>query len=233
MEQRAFTMNLNMRQTIARCEKLHSTALLDPPIDQPDAVLKPQLCPGLRGGGSGRTLPSTGCFPSGPAWPLPQASVYCSPSFPAGQMRDLPSSAPPPHTHTSILWALGAPALLTAAASSSPALQDGCPSFQGKVPSVIPIADPRTLLLACRAGPSVNGLEEPSVAKRLRGTPERIELENYRLSVRQAEGLEEVPEETQAEHNLSSVLDTGTEEDAASRSVCGDCCLPGVGAMEP
>uniref|UniRef100_A0A4W2GY42 F-actin monooxygenase n=1 Tax=Bos indicus x Bos taurus TaxID=30522 RepID=A0A4W2GY42_BOBOX len=67
-------------------------------------------------------------------------------------------------------------------------------------------------------GPSVNGLEEPSVAKRLRGTPERIELENYRLSVQQAEGLEEVPEETQAEHNLSSVLDTGTEEDAASSS---------------
>uniref|UniRef100_A0A8D0RQ06 F-actin monooxygenase n=2 Tax=Sus scrofa TaxID=9823 RepID=A0A8D0RQ06_PIG len=67
-------------------------------------------------------------------------------------------------------------------------------------------------------GSSVNGLEEPSIAKRLRGTPERIELENYRLSVRQAEGLEEVPEETQAEHNLSSVLDTGTEEDAASSS---------------
>nr|XP_031526407.1 F-actin-monooxygenase MICAL3 [Vicugna pacos] len=67
-------------------------------------------------------------------------------------------------------------------------------------------------------GSSVNGLEEPSVAKRLRGTPERIELENYRLSVRQAEGLQEVPEETQAEHNLSSVLDTGTEEDVASRS---------------
>ncbi|XP_026948859.1 F-actin-monooxygenase MICAL3 isoform X3 [Sagmatias obliquidens] len=67
-------------------------------------------------------------------------------------------------------------------------------------------------------GPSVNGLEEPSITKRLRGTPERIELENYRLSVRQAEGLEEVPEETQAEHNLSSVLDTGTEEDAASSS---------------
>ncbi|XP_026948865.1 F-actin-monooxygenase MICAL3 isoform X9 [Sagmatias obliquidens] len=68
-------------------------------------------------------------------------------------------------------------------------------------------------------GPSVNGLEEPSITKRLRGTPERIELENYRLSVRQAEGLEEVPEETQAEHNLSSVLDTGTEEDAASSPV--------------
>lgn len=64
----------------------------------------------------------------------------------------------------------------------------------------------------------MNGLEEPSIAKRLRGTPERIELENYRLSVRQAEGLQEVPEETQAEHNLSSMLDKGTEEDAASRS---------------
>ncbi|XP_028736261.1 F-actin-monooxygenase MICAL3 isoform X8 [Peromyscus leucopus] len=67
-------------------------------------------------------------------------------------------------------------------------------------------------------GSSMNGLEEPSIAKRLRGTPERIELENYRPSVRQVEELEEVPEETQAEHNLSSVLDKGTEEDAASSS---------------
>lgn len=66
----------------------------------------------------------------------------------------------------------------------------------------------------------MNGLEEPSIAKRLRGTPERIELENYRLSVKQAEELEEVPEETQAEHNLSSVLDKGAEEDVASRSAC-------------
>lgn len=65
----------------------------------------------------------------------------------------------------------------------------------------------------------MNGLEEPSVAKRLRGTPERIELENYRLSVRRAEGLQEVPEETQAEHNLSSVVDEGAGGDAASRSV--------------
>lgn len=64
----------------------------------------------------------------------------------------------------------------------------------------------------------MNGLEEPSIAKRLRGTPERIELENYRLSVKQVEELEEVPEETQAEHNLSSVLDKGTEEDIDSRS---------------
>ncbi|XP_052577411.1 F-actin-monooxygenase MICAL3 isoform X3 [Peromyscus californicus insignis] len=67
-------------------------------------------------------------------------------------------------------------------------------------------------------GSSMNGLEEPSIAKRLRGTPERIELENYRPSVRQVEELEEVPEETQAEHNLSSVLDKGTEEDAVSSS---------------
>ncbi|XP_066237216.1 F-actin-monooxygenase MICAL3 isoform X14 [Saccopteryx leptura] len=67
-------------------------------------------------------------------------------------------------------------------------------------------------------GSSVNGLEEPSIAKRLRGTPERIELENYRVSVKQAEELQEVPEETQAKHNLSSVLDKGPEEDVASSS---------------
>jgi hypothetical protein len=66
----------------------------------------------------------------------------------------------------------------------------------------------------------MNGVEEPSIAKRLRGTPERIELENYHRSVKRAEELEEVPEETQAEHNLSSVLDKGTEEDVASRSAC-------------
>ncbi|XP_076197819.1 F-actin-monooxygenase MICAL3 isoform X9 [Aptenodytes patagonicus] len=65
-------------------------------------------------------------------------------------------------------------------------------------------------------GSNVNGLEEPSLAKRLRGTPERIELENYRLSLQREEELEEVPEETLAEHNLSSVLDKGTEEDVPS-----------------
>ncbi|XP_072217649.1 F-actin-monooxygenase MICAL3 isoform X7 [Excalfactoria chinensis] len=67
-------------------------------------------------------------------------------------------------------------------------------------------------------GPNVNGLEEPSLAKRLRGTPERIELENYRLSLQREEELEEVPEETLAEHNLSSVLDKGAEEDVPSSS---------------
>ncbi|NWY57245.1 MICA3 monooxygenase, partial [Chionis minor] len=67
-------------------------------------------------------------------------------------------------------------------------------------------------------GSNVNGLEEPSLAKRLRGTPERIELENYRLSLQREEELEEVPEETLAEHNLSSVLDKGTEEGVPSSS---------------
>lgn len=65
--------------------------------------------------------------------------------------------------------------------------------------------------------PDVNGLQEPSLAKRLRGTPERIELENYRLSLQREEELEEVPEETLAEHNLSSVLDKGADADLGSR----------------
>ncbi|XP_042631464.1 protein-methionine sulfoxide oxidase mical3a isoform X2 [Cyprinus carpio] len=66
----------------------------------------------------------------------------------------------------------------------------------------------------------VNGVIEPSVAKRLKGTPERIELENYRLSMMREEELQEVPEETLAEHNLSSVLDkaTGIEEGSSSES---------------
>ncbi|XP_058841681.1 protein-methionine sulfoxide oxidase mical3a isoform X7 [Acipenser ruthenus] len=64
----------------------------------------------------------------------------------------------------------------------------------------------------------VNGVEEPGLAKRLRGTPERIELENYRLSLQREEELEEVPEETLAEHNLSSVLDKGTDEGEGSSS---------------
>ncbi|XP_075937752.1 protein-methionine sulfoxide oxidase mical3a isoform X3 [Anarhichas minor] len=66
--------------------------------------------------------------------------------------------------------------------------------------------------------PVVNGLQEPSLAKRLRGTPERIELENYRLSLQREEELEEVPEETLAEHNLSSVLDKAANADLGSSS---------------
>lgn len=65
--------------------------------------------------------------------------------------------------------------------------------------------------------PEVNGLQEPSLPKRLRGTPERIELENYRLSLQREEDLEEVPEETLAEHNLSSVLDKDKHAELGSR----------------
>uniref|UniRef100_A0A673GQS7 F-actin monooxygenase n=1 Tax=Sinocyclocheilus rhinocerous TaxID=307959 RepID=A0A673GQS7_9TELE len=65
---------------------------------------------------------------------------------------------------------------------------------------------------------SVNGVTEPSVAKRLKGTPERIELENYRLSMMREEELQEVPEETLAEHNLSSVLDKATDIEEGSSS---------------
>ncbi|XP_022609894.1 protein-methionine sulfoxide oxidase mical3a-like isoform X7 [Seriola dumerili] len=68
------------------------------------------------------------------------------------------------------------------------------------------------------SAPEVNGLQEPSLAKRLRGTPERIELENYRVSLQREEELEEVPEETLAEHNLSSVLDKATDADLGSSS---------------
>ncbi|XP_036108638.1 F-actin-monooxygenase MICAL3 isoform X6 [Molossus molossus] len=91
-------------------------------------------------------------------------------------------------------------------------LQDGATADANRRASTITNPADRT------PGSSVNGLEEPSIAKRLRGTPERIELENYRLSVKQAEELQEVPEETQAEHNLSSVLDQGPEQDVASSS---------------
>ncbi|NXF96091.1 MICA3 monooxygenase, partial [Eubucco bourcierii] len=92
------------------------------------------------------------------------------------------------------------------------ALQDAMASDGGGRANTIPSSAERA------AGSNVNGLEEPSLAKRLRGTPERIELENYRLSLQREEELEEVPEETLAEHNLSSVLDKGTEEDVPSSS---------------
>ncbi|NXK90032.1 MICA3 monooxygenase, partial [Formicarius rufipectus] len=92
------------------------------------------------------------------------------------------------------------------------ALQDAMASDGNGRAATIPASAERA------PGSNVNGLEEPSVAKRLRGTPERIELENYRLSLQREEELEEVPEETLAEHNLSSVLDKGTEEDVPSSS---------------
>ncbi|XP_054242366.1 F-actin-monooxygenase MICAL3 isoform X2 [Indicator indicator] len=95
---------------------------------------------------------------------------------------------------------------------SKGAVQDAMASDGSGRANTIPTSAERA------AGSNANGLEEPSLAKRLRGTPERIELENYRLSLQREEELEEVPEETLAEHNLSSVLDKGTEEDVPSSS---------------
>ncbi|XP_042604652.1 protein-methionine sulfoxide oxidase mical3b-like isoform X4 [Cyprinus carpio] len=57
-----------------------------------------------------------------------------------------------------------------------------------------------------------------SLAKRLCGTPERIELENYKPCPKQQDSpLQEVPEETLAQHNLSaSVQEKNTEEQSSS-----------------
>ncbi|XP_026065841.1 protein-methionine sulfoxide oxidase mical3b-like isoform X7 [Carassius auratus] len=57
-----------------------------------------------------------------------------------------------------------------------------------------------------------------SQAKRLCGTPERIELENYKPCPKQQDSpLQEVPEETLAHHNLStSVQEKNTEEQSSS-----------------
>ncbi len=60
------------------------------------------------------------------------------------------------------------------------------------------------------------GLRSPAWPNVLKGTPERIELENYRLSMMREE-LQEVTEETLAEHNLSSVLDKATDIEEGSR----------------
>ncbi|CAM4563502.1 unnamed protein product [Leuciscus chuanchicus] len=57
-----------------------------------------------------------------------------------------------------------------------------------------------------------------SLAKRLCGTPERIELENYKPCPEQQDSpLQEVPEETLAQHNLSASLqEKNTEEQSSS-----------------
>ncbi|XP_055795762.1 protein-methionine sulfoxide oxidase mical3a-like isoform X16 [Salvelinus fontinalis] len=96
---------------------------------------------------------------------------------------------------------------------------------QGSLPAAVTVDSPGRGAMASPSPterrssvPEVNGLQEPSLAKRLRGTPERIELENYRLSLQREEDLEEVPEETLAEHNLSSVLDKDAHADLGSSS---------------
>uniref|UniRef100_A0A9J8CBP6 F-actin monooxygenase n=1 Tax=Cyprinus carpio carpio TaxID=630221 RepID=A0A9J8CBP6_CYPCA len=57
-----------------------------------------------------------------------------------------------------------------------------------------------------------------SLTKRLCGTPERIELENYKPCPKQQDSpLQEVPEETLAQHNLSASLqEKNTEEQSSS-----------------
>ncbi|XP_073802560.1 protein-methionine sulfoxide oxidase mical3b isoform X11 [Danio rerio] len=59
-----------------------------------------------------------------------------------------------------------------------------------------------------------------SLAKRLCGTPERIELENYKPSPQKQDSpLQEVPEETLAQHNLSASLqEKNAEEQSSSES---------------
>ncbi|XP_068458882.1 protein-methionine sulfoxide oxidase mical3a isoform X2 [Clinocottus analis] len=138
------------------------------------------------------------------AFDVEDGKFYCKPHFCyrlsgyAQRKRPAPSPTPitakenqAPQTPTATVDAPGR-AMATAAAAPSAELQ----------PSV----------------PVANGLQEPSLAKRLRGTPERIELENYRLSLQREEELEEVPEETLAEHNLSSVLDKAADADQGSSS---------------
>ncbi|XP_036376457.1 protein-methionine sulfoxide oxidase mical3a isoform X3 [Megalops cyprinoides] len=95
---------------------------------------------------------------------------------------------------------------------------------QAPVPAPAPMDDPGRVADAAAlvelrpSAVEVNGLQEPSLAKRLRGTPERIELENYRVCLQREEELEEVPEETLAEHNLSSILDKATDVEEGSSS---------------
>ncbi|XP_056311918.1 protein-methionine sulfoxide oxidase mical3b isoform X3 [Danio aesculapii] len=58
-----------------------------------------------------------------------------------------------------------------------------------------------------------------SLAKRLCGTPERIELENYKPSPQKQDSpLQEVPEETLAQHNLSASLQDKNAEEQSSSS---------------
>uniref|UniRef100_A0A3Q0RSC0 F-actin monooxygenase n=1 Tax=Amphilophus citrinellus TaxID=61819 RepID=A0A3Q0RSC0_AMPCI len=129
------------------------------------------------------------------AFDVEDGKFYCKPHYCyrlsgyAQRKRPAPSESLMPQTPTATV---DAPGRAVATAAPSAELQ----------PSVL----------------EVNGLQEPSLAKRLKGTPERIELENYRLSLQKEEELEEVPEETLAEHNLSSVLDKATDADLGSSS---------------
>ncbi|KAG9330095.1 hypothetical protein JZ751_027343, partial [Albula glossodonta] len=94
------------------------------------------------------------------------------------------------------------------------------------VPVALDMSGQANLASLTERRPSVEviGLQEPSLAKRLRSTPERIELENYRssISLQRPEDLEEepeeVPEETLAEHNLSSLPHKSASAEPGSSS---------------
>ncbi|XP_017166280.1 protein-methionine sulfoxide oxidase mical3a isoform X4 [Poecilia reticulata] len=140
------------------------------------------------------------------AFDVEDGKFYCKPHFCyrlsgyAQRKRPAPSPSPAPvsakenQTPLTPIQTVDAPSRAAAAAAAAPSAE---------IPP---------------SAPEVNGVQEPSMAKRLRGTPERIELENYRLSLQREEELEEVPEETLAEHNLSSVLDKATDVDLGSSS---------------
>uniref|UniRef100_W5KRE5 F-actin monooxygenase n=1 Tax=Astyanax mexicanus TaxID=7994 RepID=W5KRE5_ASTMX len=92
---------------------------------------------------------------------------------------------------------------------------------QGKYSLQTPPVPPPTPLCVDTATPPDNWSSSTppdlaaKLAKRLCGTPERIELENYRPCLQeQGSPLEEVPEEMLAQHNLS--LSKGSEEQSTS-----------------
>uniref|UniRef100_A0A8C5BLF0 F-actin monooxygenase n=1 Tax=Gadus morhua TaxID=8049 RepID=A0A8C5BLF0_GADMO len=140
------------------------------------------------------------------AFDVEDGKFYCKPHYcyrSSGQgQRKRPAPSPAlPRPKTEIV----------AASRPDPATVDAPPGAALVTPTG-PSAERRSSV------PEANGLPEPVLPKRLRGTPERIELENYQLSLQREEVLEEVPEETLAEHNLSSVLDKTLNADPGSSS---------------
>ncbi|TWW76520.1 Protein-methionine sulfoxide oxidase mical3a [Takifugu flavidus] len=165
------------------------------------------------------------------AFDVEDGKFYCKPHYcyrvSGYAQRKRPAPSPPPvadqenQVPQAGMAAVDAPGRVTVA-EAAPAIQ--LPASGSPFKCLALVAAPRRLAesvvvpLHSLRLPEVNGLQEPSLAKRLRGTPERIELENYRLSLQREEELEEVPEETLAEHNLSSVLDKVTDADLGSSS---------------
>ncbi|CAN9498746.1 unnamed protein product [Ophioblennius macclurei] len=149
------------------------------------------------------------------AFDVEDGKFYCKPHYCyrlsgyAQRKRPAPSPAPitakenqPPQTPTATVDAPGRPMMTMAEEEAAAATAAAAAAAAA---GAAPSADLQPSV------PEVNGVQEPSVAKRPRGTPERIELENYWLSPQREEVPKEVPEETQAEHNLRSELDKAAE----------------------